>query len=163
MSLPDDWTTGESFTAPAENAVEAAVNANTAAIAAYPTAVVTETNKTLVGALFSGYFESILALGVVGSTVTLSIATATVITATLTASSLTTFTMPAVTAGKSQSFAVLLKQAPTTGLGTAVFTAVHWNAVGAPTITPTAGKMDKLIFVSDGVEWYGSYDQGYTP
>ena len=34
MSLPDNWTSGESFTASAENAVEAAVNVDTDALAA---------------------------------------------------------------------------------------------------------------------------------
>jgi hypothetical protein len=56
-----------------------------------------------------------------------------------------------------------LKQAATTGNGTATFTGVKWNSAGAPTITATAGKMDILTFVSDGTNWYGSYSQGYTP
>jgi hypothetical protein len=170
MTLPANWTPGSSFTAAAENAVETAVNintigvaANTAAIAAQPTAVVTETNKTFTTPIINGFLEGLLALGVVGSTVTLNIGTATVITATLTASALTTFAMPAHIVGKSQSFMMLLKQAVTIGGGTALFTGVHWNAAGAPTITPTPGGMDELIFVSDSTEWFGSCNQGFTP
>jgi hypothetical protein len=85
----------------------------------------------------------------------------TIQTATLTASTACTFTMPTATAGKS--FVLLLKQAATTGNGTATFTGVKWNNVGAPTITATAGKMDILTFVADGTNWYGSFSQGYTP
>ena len=69
--------------------------------------------------------------------------------------------MPTATAGKS--FILLLKQAATTGAGTATFTGVKWSVLGAPTITSTAGKMDILTFVADGTNWYGSYVQGYTP
>jgi hypothetical protein len=69
--------------------------------------------------------------------------------------------MPTATAGKS--FILLLKQAATTGNGTATFTSVKWGTAGAPTITATAGKMDILTFVADGTNWYGSAVQGYTP
>ena len=72
-----------------------------------------------------------------------------------------TFTMPTATAGKS--FILLLKQAATTGNGTATFTGVKWGTAGAPTITATAGKMDILTFISDGTNWYGTIAQGYTP
>ena len=66
-----------------------------------------------------------------------------------------------VEAGKS--FVLLLKQAATTGNGTATFTSVKWGTAGAPTITATAGKMDILTFIADGTNWYGSIAQGYTP
>jgi len=79
----------------------------------------------------------------------------------LTASQATTFTMPTATAGKS--FVMLLKQAATTGNGTATFTSVKWGTAGAPTITAAAGKMDILTFIADGANWYGSIAQGYTP
>ena len=91
----------------------------------------------------------------------MSLTNGTVQTATLTASTACTFTMPTATAGKS--FILLLKQAASTGGGSATFTSVKWNSLGAPTITTTAGKMDILTFVSDGTNWYGSYNQGYTP
>jgi hypothetical protein len=69
--------------------------------------------------------------------------------------------MPTATAGKS--FVLLLKQAASTGNGTATFTGVKWNVAGTPTVTATAGKMDIFTFVADGTNWYGSYSQGYTP
>ena len=107
------------------------------------------------------YTETVTAVGTVTTTSTLSIAAGTVLTATLTASTACVFTMPTATAGKS--FILLLKQAATTGNGTATFTSVKWNSSGAPTITATAGKMDILTFVADGTNWYGSASQGYTP
>jgi hypothetical protein len=127
---------------------------------------VTLTNKTLTtpavtNPTVTDYIESVNAIGTVTTANTLSLSSGTVLTATLTASTACTFTMPAATAGKS--FVLLLKQAATTGNGTATFTGVKWSAVGAPTITATAGKMDILTFVSDGTNWYGSYVQGYTP
>ena len=121
------------------------------------------TNKTLTGATIKGYTESTVAATITGGGVacTLSLANGTVQTATLTASTACTFTMPTVTAGKS--FTLLLKQAASTGNGTATFTGVKWSAAGAPTITATAGKMDILTFIADGINWYGSYTQGFTP
>ena len=107
------------------------------------------------------YSETVVAIGTVTTSNTLSLATGTVQTATLTASTACTFTMPTATAGKS--FILLLKQAASTGNGTATFTGVKWNSSGAPTITATAGKMDILTFVADGTNWYGSASQGYTP
>jgi hypothetical protein len=68
--------------------------------------------------------------------------------------------MPTATAGKS--FILLLKQAASTGNGTATFTGVKYTAT-APTVTATAGKMDIFSFVADGTNWYGSVSQGYTP
>lgn len=107
------------------------------------------------------YIEGVVAIGTVTTASTISLANGTVQTATLTASTACTFTMPTAVAGKS--FIMLLKQAATTGNGTATFTSVKWSSAGAPTITATAGKMDILSFVSDGTNWYGSYTQGYTP
>jgi hypothetical protein len=107
------------------------------------------------------YIEGVVAIGTVTTASTLSLANGTVQTATLTASTACTFTMPTAIAGKS--FMLFLKQAAATGNGTATFTSVKWNSIGAPTITATAGKMDILSFVSDGTNWYGSYTQGYTP
>ena len=116
------------------------------------------TNPTI-----NNYTEGVVAATITGSgaACTLSLTSGTVQTATLTASTACTFTMPTATAGKS--FVLLLKQAATTGGGSATFTGVKFNAVGAPTITSTAAKMDILTFVSDGTNWYGSYSQGYTP
>jgi len=131
-----------------------------------PTSTETMTNKTLTtptltNPTINNYIEGVVSIGTVTSASTLSLTNGTVQTATLTASTACTFTMPTATAGKS--FILLLKQAATTGNGTATFTGVKFNNVGAPTITATAGKMDILTFVADGTNWYGSFSQGYTP
>ena len=115
-----------------------------------------DTNPTV-----TNYVESVVAIGTVTSSSTLSLTNGTVQTATLTASTACTFTMPTATAGKS--FVLLLKQAASTGNGTATFTGVKFGTAGAPTITATAGKMDILTFIADGTNWYGSIAQGYTP
>jgi hypothetical protein len=69
--------------------------------------------------------------------------------------------MPTATAGKS--FILLLKQAASTGNGSATFTSVKWGTLGTPSVTATAGKMDIFSFVADGTNWYGNVAQGYTP
>jgi len=121
----------------------------------------TLTNKTLTNPTVTNYVESVVAIGTVTSSSTLSLTNGTVQTATLTASTACTFTMPTATAGKS--FVLLLKQAAATGNGTATFTSVKFGTAGAPTITAAAGKMDILSFIADGTNWYGSISQGYTP
>jgi hypothetical protein len=123
------------------------------------TAVTLDTAKSM--NLSCSYTEGVVAIGTVTASNTLSLANGSFQTATLTASTACTFTMPTATAGKS--FILLLKQAASTGNGTATFTNVKWGTAGAPTITATAGKMDILSFVSDGTNWYGSIQQGYTP
>ena len=126
-----------------------------------PTGSETLTNKTLTNPSVNNYTEGVVAIGTVTTASTLSLTNGTVQTATLTASTACTFTMPTATAGKS--FILLLKQAASTGNGTATFTGVKWGTAGAPTITATAGKMDILSFVSDGTNWYGSVAAGFTP
>ena len=126
-----------------------------------PTGTETLTNKTLTNPTVTDYVETLNAIGTVTSSSTLSLTGGTVQTATLTASTACTFTMPTATAGKS--FVLLLKQAASTGGGTATFTGVKWGTSGAPTITAAAGKMDILTFIADGTNWYGSIAQGYTP
>lgn len=121
----------------------------------------TLTDKTLTNPSINNYTEGVVAIGTVTSSHTFSLTNGTVQTATLTASTACTFTMPTATAGKS--FIVLLKQAASTGNGTATFTGVKWSGGSAPTITATAGKMDILSFVSDGTNWYGNVVQNYTP
>lgn len=123
--------------------------------------VVLGTSPTVNNPTVTNYVESVVAIGTVTTSNTLSLTNGTVQTATLTASTACTFTMPTATAGKS--FVLLLKQAASTGNGTATFTGVKWGGAGAPTITATAGKMDILTFVADGTNWYGSIVQGYTP
>jgi hypothetical protein len=119
------------------------------------------TNKTLTNPTVTNYVESVVAIGTVTSSHTLVLTSGTVQTATLTASTACTFTMPTATAGKS--FILLLKQAASTGNGTATFTGVKYNAAGTPVVTATAGKMDIFSFVADGTNWYGNVSQGYTP
>ena len=119
------------------------------------------TSPTVNNPTITNYVESVVAIGTVTSSNTIALTNGTVQTATLTASTACTFTMPTATAGKS--FILLLKQAASTGNGTATFTGVKWGTAGAPTITATAGKMDILTFVSDGTNWYGSIAQGFTP
>jgi hypothetical protein len=121
----------------------------------------TLTNKTITNPTVTNYVESVVAIGTVTSTNTIALTNGTVQTATLTASTACTFTMPTATAGKS--FVLLLKQAASTGNGTATFTGVKFGTAGAPTITAAAGKMDILTFIADGTNWYGSIAQGYTP
>jgi hypothetical protein len=123
--------------------------------------MVLDTSPTVNNPTVTNYVESVVAVGTVTSSSTLSLTSGTVQTATLTASTACTFTMPTATAGKS--FVLLLKQAAATGNGTATFTSVKWGTAGAPTITATAGKMDILTFIADGTNWYGSIAQGYTP
>jgi hypothetical protein len=120
------------------------------------------TNKTLTNPTVTNYIETVVAIGTVTSSHTLVLTSGTVQTATLTASTACTFTMPTATAGKS--FILLLKQAASTGNGTATFTGVKYSAVaGTPTVTATAGKMDIFSFVADGTNWYGNVVQGFTP
>jgi hypothetical protein len=126
-----------------------------------PSSTETLTNKTITNPTITNYVESVVAIGTVTSSSTIALTSGTVQTATLTASTACTFTMPTATAGKS--FILLLKQAASTGNGTATFTGVKWGSAGAPTITATAGRMDILSFVADGTNWYGNITQGYTP
>jgi hypothetical protein len=121
----------------------------------------TATTSTLTNPTVNNYTEGVVSIGTVTSASTLSLTNGTVQTATLTASTACTFTMPTATAGKS--FILLLKQAATTGNGTATFTGVKFSGGTAPTITATAGKMDILTFTADGTNWYGNFVQNYTP
>lgn len=120
----------------------------------------TLTNKTLTNPTVNNYVEGVVAIGTVTSSHTFDLTNGTVQTATLTASTACTFTMPTATAGKS--FILYLKQAASTGNGTASFTNVKWTTT--PTATATAGKMDIFSFFADGTNWYGvTVGQGYTP
>lgn len=115
---------------------------------------------TITTPTINGYVEGNTDIGVVGASATLSIASSTVLTATLTSGTQTTFTMPAVAAGKA--FTLYLKQPASGTVGSAVFTGVKWQNGGAPIITQLNGKLDILPFVSDGVNWYGSFAQNFA-
>lgn len=118
------------------------------------------TSPTIGNPTINGYVEGNTNLGTVGASATLSIASSTVLTATLTAGTQTTFTMPAAAAGKA--FTLYLKQPAVGAIGSAVFTGVKWQNGGAPIITQLNGKLDILPFVSDGVNWYGSFAQNFA-
>lgn len=105
--------------------------------------------------------KGVVLLGTLTTSKTLDLTAGTFLTGTLTASTACTFTMPTLVAGSS--FDLFLRQAPSTGNGTATFTNVKWGTAGAPTITATAGTMDKLHFDCDGTDWFGNYVQGFTP
>jgi hypothetical protein len=139
--------------------------ADTAAITAERTATATLTNKTLTGPIinsgtYTNYTESTVDIGTVTSSHTINLTNGTVQIVRLTASTACTFTMPTATAGKS--FILFVRQAATTGNGTATFSGVKWSSFGTPTITATANRMDIFTFVADGTNWYGSFTQGYT-
>lgn len=121
---------------------------------------VLQTSPSISTPTINGYVEGNTDLGIVGASATLSIASSTVLTATLTAGTQTTFTMPAVSAGKA--FTLYLKQPSSGAIGSAVFTGVKWQNGGAPIITQLNGKLDILPFVSDGVNWYGSFVQNFA-
>lgn len=123
-------------------------------------AAVFATSPTIATPTINGYVEGNTDIGVVGASATLSIASSTVLTATLTGGTETTFTMPAAAAGKA--FTLYLKQPASGAIGSAVFTGVKWQNGGAPIITELNGKLDILPFVSDGVNWYGSFAQNFA-
>ena len=152
--------TGVTGVLPIANGGTGATSLASASISTY-TGTETLSNKTLTNPTVTNYVESVVGIGTVTTSSTIALTNGTVQTATLTASTACTFTMPTATAGKS--FVLLLKQAASTGNGTATFTGVKWGTAGAPTITATAGKMDILTFIADGTNWYGSAAQGYTP
>jgi hypothetical protein len=158
----DNLTSGNSLKIVKGTEIDTEFNNIATAIATkLDTSTTTLADKTLTNVTVNAYIEGVVAIGTVTTSNTLAITSGTVLTATLTASTACTFTMPTATAGKS--FILLLKQAATTGGGTAIFTNVKFNGAGTPTMTAAAGKMDIFSFVADGTNWYGSASQGYTP
>jgi hypothetical protein len=112
-------------------------------------------NLTLTNGTYTNYTESVVPIGTVTTSNTLSLSNGTVQTVTLTAANTCTFTMPTATAGKS--FILIVTGAATAN---ATFTGVKWAANTAPTIT-TTGNKDILSFIADGTNWYGNYSQNY--
>ena len=123
-----------------------------------PTGTETLTNKTLTNPTITNYVETPFSANS-STAITLALTDGTVQIITLTGNA--TITMPAVVSGKS--FTILLKQ-DATGSRTVTWAAtVQWPSGTAPTITSTASKMDKYVFISDGTYWYGSTaGQNYT-
>ena len=115
---------------------------------------------TLTGLLtVAPYIETIVAVGTVGSTSTLSLASGTILTATLTPSTQCVFTMPTATAGKS--FILYLTQAAS-GMTNGTFTGVKWPGGTPPTITTTASGIDIISFICVGSTWFGNAAQAFA-
>ena len=121
------------------------------------TATQTLTNKTLTNPTVTNYVETPFTANS-STAITLALTNGTVQIITLTGNA--TITMPAAVSGKS--FTRLLKQ-DGTGSRTVTWSTVSWPSATAPTITSTASKMDKYVFISDGTYWYGATaGQNYT-
>jgi hypothetical protein len=117
----------------------------------------TLTNKTLTNPTVTNYVETPYSANS-STAITLALTNGTVQIITLTGNA--TITMPTAVSGKS--FTLLLKQ-DATGSRTVTWTTVSWPSATAPTITSTASKMDKYVFISDGTYWYGATaGQNYT-
>ena len=121
--------------------------------------MVLDTSPTVNNPTVTNYVESVVAVGTVGASSTLSLTNGTVQTATLTASTPCTFTMPTATAGKS--FILILTQA-SSGMTTATFTSVKFPGGTAPTITATASAVDIISFVANGTSWFGTAAQAFA-
>ena len=124
------------------------------------TASQTLTNKTIsIGYFSEGYVEESITTNI-GSSYTINLNNGSLQILTLTANC--TFTFPSVFAA-GLGLTLLLKQ-DATGSRTVTWPAtVKWPNNTAPTITATASKMDKYVFVSDGTNWIGSNaGQNYT-
>jgi hypothetical protein len=119
----------------------------------------TLTNKTIeAGTFTNGYTEETVTANT-STAYTIDLTNGTVQILTLTGNC--TFTFPTATAGKS--FTLLLKQDGTGSRTVTWPSAVKWPGGTAPTVTATASKMDKYVFVADGTNWIGSNaGQNYT-
>lgn len=120
-------------------------------------AVLTDSAQTLssktieAGTFTNGYTEEV-ATANTSTAYTIDLANGSVQILTLTGNC--TFTFPTVVSGKG--FTLLLLQ-DATGSRTVTWPAsVKWPASTAPTITATASKMDKYVFVANGSYWIGS-------
>ncbi len=118
------------------------------------------TNGTLTNPTIKNYTETVYDLGNSGTAKTIDLVNGTVQKTVLTGNCVFTLPTPASSAGKSAVLQI------NTGAGgfTGTFTGVKWPAGTAPTITTTAARMDLVSIVCpDGVNWYGSFAQNYTP
>ncbi len=112
----------------------------------------TLTNKTIeAGTFTNGYTEETVTANT-STAYTVDLANGSVQILTLTGNC--TFTFPTATAGKG--FTMLLKQDGTGSRTVTWPSSVKWPASTAPTITSTASKGDKFVFVGDGTYWWGS-------
>jgi hypothetical protein len=149
-------STGVTGTLPIANGGTGQTTLAAASIATY-TGTETLTNKTLTNPTVTNYVETPFTANS-STAITLALTNGTVQIITLTGNA--TITMPTAVSGKS--FTLLLKQ-DGTGSRTVTWSTVSWPSATAPTITSTASKMDKYVFISDGTYWYGSTaGQNYT-
>ena len=149
-------STGVTGTLPIANGGTGAATLAGAGIATL-TGTETLTNKTLTNPTVTNYVETPFSANS-STAITLALTNGTVQIITLTGNA--TITMPTAVSGKS--FTILLKQ-DGTGSRTVTWSSVQWPSGTAPTITSTASKMDKYVFISDGTYWYGSNaGQNYT-
>ncbi len=115
-------------------------------------ASVTLTNKTIeAGTFTNGYTEETVTANT-STAYTVDLANGSVQILTLTGNC--TFTFPTATAGKG--FTMLLKQDGTGSRTVTWPSSVKWPTSTAPTITSTASKGDKFVFVGDGTYWWAS-------
>jgi len=112
----------------------------------------TLTNKTVeAGTFTNGYTEETVTANT-STAYTVDLANGSLQILTLTGNC--TFTFPTATAGKG--FTMLLKQDGTGSRTVTWPSSVKWPASTAPTITSTASKGDKFVFVGDGTYWWAS-------
>jgi hypothetical protein len=112
----------------------------------------TLTNKTIEAGTFTNGYTEEVATANTSTAYTIDLANGSVQILTLTGNC--TFTFPTVVSGKG--FTLLLLQDATGGRTATWPASVKWPGSTAPTITATASKMDKYVFVANGSYWIGS-------
>lgn len=119
---------------------------------ATPSGTETLSNKTITAGVFNGGYTEQMALANSGTAYTVNLALGSILKLNLTGNC--TLTFPSGTAG--QSFVLMIAQ-DATGSRTVTWpSSVKWPSSTAPTITSTAGKMDKYVFTYDGSYWIGA-------
>lgn len=136
----------------------------TSPIVPTPTSTTQIANKTYVDSNTvsptNGGGETFYNAGNSGSAATLDLANGNVQKITLTASCTVTLAAPA--SGTYRSLMLFVFQ-DATGSRTVTWPAsVHWGTAGAPVLSTTAGKMDKILLdtVDGGTTWYGAVGPG---
>lgn len=108
--------------------------------------------STLTAAVFAGGYTEQTNVADTSTAYTIDLSNGSVQVLTLTGNA--TLTFPAPVAGKG--LTILLKQDATGSRSVSWPASVKWPSITAPTITTTASKLDKFVFISDGTYWYGS-------
>ena len=117
-----------------------------------PTGTETLTNKTIEAGIFTNGYTEEVATANTGTSYTIDLANGSVQILTLTGN--VTFTFPTATAGKG--FTMILKQDSFGSRTVNWGSSVKWPSSTNPTITATASRSDKYVFVADGTYWIGS-------